>query len=94
MDVDIYNSRQLYDYKWRLNSPLPEFAIKYMKTVLMNGTTPGSPHACHPSEWIQNEIFSKWFPLSSNLKKKSRKMRTSYLTTGRALFTHKKHRGH
>jgi len=27
----------------------------------MNGTPPGSIHACHPSGWIQSEIFSQWF---------------------------------
>jgi len=59
MDVYNYGSRQLYDSKWRLNSPLPAFPIKYMKPVLMNGTTPGSPHAYHPSKWIQSGIFSQ-----------------------------------
>jgi len=32
-----------------------------MKQELMNGTPPGSIHACHSSEWIQSEIFSQWF---------------------------------
>ena len=27
----------------------------------MNGTPPGSIHVCHPSGWIQSEIFSHWF---------------------------------
>ena len=27
----------------------------------MIGTRLGSIHACHPSGWIQNEIFSQWF---------------------------------
>ena len=27
----------------------------------MNGTLPGSIHACHPSGWIESEIFSQWF---------------------------------
>jgi len=27
----------------------------------MNGTLPGSIHACHPSGWIESEIFSHWF---------------------------------
>jgi hypothetical protein len=26
----------------------------------MNGTPPGSIQACHPSGWIQSEIFSQW----------------------------------
>ena len=32
-----------------------------MKQELMNGTPPGSIHRCHPSGWIQGEIFSLWF---------------------------------
>ena len=41
--------------------PLLLFPRKNMKQELMNGTPPGSIHACHPSEWIQSEIFSQWF---------------------------------
>jgi len=37
------------------------FTRKYMKHELMNGTPPGSIHACHPSGWIQSEIFTQWF---------------------------------
>jgi hypothetical protein len=32
--------------------PLLVFPRKYMKKELMNGTTPGSIHACHSSGWI------------------------------------------
>jgi hypothetical protein len=32
-----------------------------MKQELMNGTLPGSVQVCHPSGWIQSEIFSQWF---------------------------------
>jgi hypothetical protein len=35
-----------------------------MKQELMNGTPPGSIHACHPSGWIQSETFFQWFLLS------------------------------
>jgi hypothetical protein len=38
--------------------PLLVFSRKYMKPDLMNGTSPGSIHACHPSGWIQSEIFA------------------------------------
>lgn len=31
-----------------------------MKLELMNGTPPGSVYDCHPSGWIQSEIFTKW----------------------------------
>jgi len=41
--------------------PLLVFPRKYMKQELMNGTPPGSIHACHPSGWIQSEIFNHWF---------------------------------
>jgi len=42
-------------------SPLLVFPRKNMKQELMNDTPPGSIHACHPSWWIQSEIFSQWF---------------------------------
>ena len=41
--------------------PLLVFPIKNMKQELINGTPPGSIHACHPSGWIQSEISSQWF---------------------------------
>jgi len=41
--------------------PLFVFPRKKIKQELMNGTPPGSIHACHPSGWIQREIFSQWF---------------------------------
>jgi hypothetical protein len=39
------------------------FPRKYMKPELMNGTPLGSLHTCHPSGWIQSEIFTQWFLL-------------------------------
>jgi len=41
--------------------PLLLFPRKSMKQELMNGALPGSIHVCHPSGWIQSEIFSQWF---------------------------------
>ena len=41
--------------------PLLVFPRKNMKQELMNGTPPASIHACHPSVWLQSEIFSQWF---------------------------------
>jgi len=41
--------------------PLLVFPRKYMKSELMNGTPPGSIHSCHPSGWIQSEVFTQWF---------------------------------
>ena len=41
--------------------PLLVFQRKYNKPELMNGTPPGSIHACHTSGWIQSEIFTQWF---------------------------------
>jgi biopolymer transport protein ExbD len=32
-----------------------------MQQELMNDTSPASIHACHPSAWIQSEIFTQWF---------------------------------
>jgi metal-dependent hydrolase (beta-lactamase superfamily II) len=55
------DSRQLYDSKWTFHSSVTFISRKCMKPELMNGTPPGSIHVCHPSEWIQSEIFSQWF---------------------------------
>ena len=41
--------------------PLLVFLRKNMKQEVMNGTLPGSIHACHPSGWIQSRIFGQWF---------------------------------
>ena len=32
-----------------------------MKQELMDGAPAGSISACHPSGWIQTDIFTKWF---------------------------------
>lgn len=40
--------------------PMIIFPRKNMKLELMNGTPPGSIYACHPSGWIQSEIFTDW----------------------------------
>jgi hypothetical protein len=47
---------------WTLHSsPLLVFPRKYMKQELMSGPSPGSIQACHPSGWIQSEIFTQCF---------------------------------
>jgi len=63
--------------------PLLVFRRKNMKQKLMNVTPPGSIHACHSSEWIQSEIFSKSFFYQTY---KADKRRSSYLSNGRALL--------
>jgi len=73
--------------------PLLVFPRKYMKPELMNGTPPGSVHACHLSGWIQSEIFTQWF-LHFIKHTKPTKKRSCYLGTGSALFTHKELGGH
>jgi len=45
----------------RFIPPLLVFPRKNMKQELMNGTPPGSTHACHSSGWIESEIFFQWF---------------------------------
>lgn len=37
------------------------FPRKNMSLNLMDGTPAGSVWACHPSGWIQGDIFAKWF---------------------------------
>lgn len=41
--------------------PLIIFPRKNMKAELLNGTPPGTISACHPSGWIQMDIFTQWF---------------------------------
>lgn len=41
--------------------PLLVFPRKNMKQELMDGTPLGSIFACHPSGWIQSDIFTQWF---------------------------------
>jgi hypothetical protein len=41
--------------------PLLIFTRKNRKQELMNGTQPGSNHACHPSGWTESEFFTQWF---------------------------------
>jgi hypothetical protein len=49
--------------------PLLVFTRKYIEPRLMNGTPPGSIHACHLSGRTQSEIFTQWF---LHLKKKKK----------------------
>ena len=41
--------------------PLIVFPRKNMKVELVDGASAGSISACHPSGWIQTDIFTKWF---------------------------------
>lgn len=41
--------------------PLIIFPRKNMKQELMDGTPLGSISACHPSGWIQSDLFTEWF---------------------------------
>src|SRR6218665_2909774 len=41
--------------------PLFIFPRQRMKAELMDGSPPGSICVCHPSGWMQMEIFSQWF---------------------------------
>jgi hypothetical protein len=41
--------------------PLIVFPRKNMKQELMDGAQAGSILACHPSGWIQTDIFTEWF---------------------------------
>ncbi|CAH2011577.1 unnamed protein product [Acanthoscelides obtectus] len=41
--------------------PLIVWPRKNMKIELMDGAPTGSIYACHPSGWIQAEIFTQWF---------------------------------
>jgi hypothetical protein len=66
--------------------PLLVFPRKNVKEELMSGSPPGSSHACHPSGWIQSEIFPSGFLFHQTYI--ADKRRSCYLSTGRALFTH------
>jgi len=54
--------------------PLLVFPRKNMKQELMNGTSPGSIHVCHASEWIHSEIFPSGFFISSNIQSQQKKI--------------------
>ena len=41
--------------------PLFIFPRQRMKAELIDGSPPGSICVCHPSGWMQMEIFSQWF---------------------------------
>ena len=56
------------------------FPRKNMKQELMNGTQPGSIHACDPSWCIQSEIFPQWFLHLSNIQSRQKKILLSYWT--------------
>ena len=71
----------------RFTPPLLVFPRKNMKQELMNGTPPASIHTCHPSVWLQSEIFSPVVP-SFHQTYTADKRRSCYLSTGRALSTH------
>jgi len=72
--------------------PLLVFPRKNIKEELMSGSPPGSCHACHPSGWMQRDIFPSGFFILSTIQ--SRQKRSCYLSTGRALFTHQEPEGH
>ena len=40
--------------------PMFVFPRKRMKDELMDGAPPGSIAGCHPSGWIQSDLFTKW----------------------------------
>lgn len=41
--------------------PFVSFPRKRMKAELQDGAPPGSAFVCHPSGWMQMEIFTTWF---------------------------------
>lgn len=41
--------------------PMMIFPRKRDHPLLMKGAPPGAIHACHPSGWIQTELFTIWF---------------------------------
>lgn len=41
--------------------PMMIFPRKRDHPLLMKGAPPGAIHACHPSGWIQTDLFTKWF---------------------------------
>ena len=51
--------------------PLIVFSIKNMKEELMDGAPAGSISSCHPSGWIQIDIFTEWLDHFVHLVKPS-----------------------
>ena len=44
--------------------PMIVFPRKRMKPELMDGTPPACAYRCHPSGWMQSEIFTEWIEQS------------------------------
>uniref|UniRef100_A0A1Y1N7V7 DDE-1 domain-containing protein n=1 Tax=Photinus pyralis TaxID=7054 RepID=A0A1Y1N7V7_PHOPY len=49
--------RQVYMYV----PPMLVFPRKNMKSELLDGAPPGTIAKCHPSGWIQQDLFTAWF---------------------------------
>jgi hypothetical protein len=52
--------------------PLLVFPRKNIEKELMSGSPPGSIHVCHPSGWIQSEIFPSGFFISLNIQSRQK----------------------
>jgi hypothetical protein len=55
------NRRHLCEIDWTLNSSAVCISKQKYETRAVDGHTAGSISACHPSGWIQSEIFTLWF---------------------------------
>lgn len=53
--------------------PLMVFPRKNMKAELLDGAPPGTIGGCHPSGWIQPELFTKWLIHFMSIVKPSKK---------------------
>jgi hypothetical protein len=51
----------LCECHWNIRFTINRVPEKNMKEELMGGAPAGSIAACHPSIWIQTDVFPKWF---------------------------------
>jgi len=67
--------------------PILIFPRKCDHSLLMKGAPPGAIHACHPSGWIQIDLFTKWFQHFINYVKPSASSPVLLILDGHASHT-------
>lgn len=67
--------------------PMMIFPRKRDHPLLMKGAPPGAIHACHPSGWIQTDLFTKWFKHFLNHAKPSATSPVLLILDGHASHT-------
>jgi hypothetical protein len=67
--------------------PMLIFPRKRMKPELLDGAPPGAWAECHPSGWMQAEIFMSWFKRFITFSRATKETRVMLLLDGHATHT-------